>query len=413
MIISAELNPLHRRVFGVAALAALVLTACASDEQAAGFEDAEAASAEGGTDETVEEESESELPQVESGFFHEQLSNAPTVVDSQRPEQGEVITPVGTLSIDEIESIESVSAEEVGLDPVYQDEGATDAETLDYVPAEGEVFRVLNLSFTSHQDAAHSATSTMALNVDGAQTHLHDLDSQQEHRLLVSVPEDGSTRLVVSSEGHDQYVDVLTGEREDDDVAAAYYRDVVQQDPNHKYPIDSGRLGVEREAMYQTSGEEDDMVLNYDFGVSSVRLAAWTEEGGWADPGEAWLVVDRSYEVETEWPPMFGELEEVKMTFTTEVGDEATEEDHYDDGGIRNTAGELTTYTSVPNDMTEVALSLNGSATVEIPSGVGRGYFYSEGGTHEFTSEPLEVSFPDENSGSVEGEASEDEHNEE
>src|SRR5699024_12833921 len=99
-------------------------------------------------------------------------------------------------------------------------------EELDFAAAEGEVLRALDLSFAPEDDddLAYDdgpPPTDLSIRAGGPQTHLAELDLEDSTRTLVSVPQDGCAALVVSSEGHDQPGDLLTGERQDDDVAAA------------------------------------------------------------------------------------------------------------------------------------------------------------------------------------------------
>src|SRR5699024_12489134 len=106
---------------------------------------------------------------------------------------------------------------------------AVGREQLDVAAAEGAGRRAGGLSYAPEEDDARAyddgpPPTDLSIRAGGSQTHLAELDLEDSTRILVSVPQDGSAALVVSSEGHDQLVDLLTGERQDDDVAAAYYR---------------------------------------------------------------------------------------------------------------------------------------------------------------------------------------------
>lgn len=402
-----------RTTLSVAALAALTLTACGDDnDDAAEFEaaggDASADPQAEGTEAEVDEGPE--LPQVDSGFTYEDLSQNVTVTDTQRPESDEVITPTGTLSIDEVETIESVAPEEVGLDPQYEDEDEDDfdAEPLDYAPAEGEEFRVLNLSFSPDDEADHGTSTSVAISDGGAQDHLFDLGSEQQHRVLVSASDDA--QLVISSDGHDQYVDIYTGEREEEEIAAGYYREITQQDPSHTFPIEDGSLPL----LDRNDEVADPFEVEYDFHISSVRLVGWDEENGWASEGEAWLQVDYVFEFEVDAPaPNSGAgIEEIDWTLRAESeGEEFTYDYGERIGGPRHSYGdEGTASFAVPIETVDLDLSFDGTV------GVTTNYSYtlSEGSAFSFESELLEVSFPDERFGSDASEVDEaDEENDE
>ena len=386
-----------RTTLSVAALAALTLTACGEDnDDAAEFEaaggDASAAAGAEGTDDDVDEGPE--LPQVDSGFTHGDLSQNVTVTDTQRPENDEVITPTGTLSINEVETIESVGPQEVGLDPQYEedDEEDYDAEPLDYAPAEGEDFRVLNLSFTPDESADHGTSTSVAISDGGAQDHLFDLGNQQEFRVLVSASEEA--QLVVSSDGHDQHVDIRTGEREADEVAAGYYREITQQDPSHTFPIEDGSLPM----LDRNDEATDAYEADYDFHISSVRLVGWDEENGWASEGGTWLQVDYVFEIDAQGPNWGSGIEEVDWTLHAGAeGEEFTYDYGERIGGPRDNYGDESTASfAVPIETVDLDFSFAGTVGVTTTDS----YTLSEGSTFSFESEALEVSFPDENFGS-------------
>src|SRR5699024_6123186 len=145
-----------------------------------------------------------------------------TVTSTLNPENSTVITPTGTLSIDGLQELTSVPADAVDLDPELDEDG----EVLDFAAAQGEVLRAVDLSFTPVDEDAPGGgdglpATDLSVRAGGSQTHLAEIDGKYTDRILLSVPEDGSAVLVVSSEGHDQLVDLLTGERQGDDVAAS------------------------------------------------------------------------------------------------------------------------------------------------------------------------------------------------
>ncbi|GAA1801673.1 hypothetical protein [Nesterenkonia flava] len=382
----------------------LTLTACGNDEgdeadpDDNNVTDAEESSAE----ETTEEEDEGpSLPAAEAGLVYEDISQNVTVTDTHRPgDLGEVVVPGGVLTVESVETIESVAAEEIGEAVEEPEEGAPGGAPEEFRAADGEVFRILTLSYEVDEDAGHHTAASLALNVGGAQNHLQDLEMNNEYRILFSVPEDGGADLVISSDGHDQTVDVLTGERdEDDEVAAGYYRQITNQDVNHTFRIDDSIIAT----VDHRGRTSDDYVVDYDFHVSSVRLAAWSEEGGWANDGEAWLIIEWRYEVSADGPAIFQAVHEVDVTLTAESGDESYEENYYDDAGHVSSGDEHVTSIAVPLDTVDVALSFSGSAVAEL----GGSYELAGGDSVSFASDTLEVSFPDERYGSDEDEVDE------
>lgn len=406
-MMTATHNALIRSALSVATLSVLALTACGGDDSAeAEFEQSgsgeETARADDATvpadEERVPEDDadqDAEQPRTDPGFTFEGLSREVTVTDSQQPDEGQVITPTGTLTVTEVETIEAVAAEEIGLEPEYAEGGDVDgdADPLDYAPAEGEEFRVLNLSFSQDEGAEHGETTSVALASDGSQEHLVDLGGEQELRILISVPREA--QLVVSCDGHDQYMDALSGEREDDEVAAGYYRDVTGQDVNHTFPTETVDLAITSERGSQEG------VVNFDAHVSSANLAGWAEGEGWASEGEAWLVVEWNYEAGLEDYPMGVDIEEAWFTLSAAAkGETYSQEEHAESVVPR---GEVTTAFSVPVDVVDVDISLEGSAAVDAPGG------RLDIGTPNptFETEELPVAFPSEGGANDESPADE------
>src|SRR5699024_8586985 len=107
---------------GIAVLSTLMLTSCASETQPAGFADGENAAQ---TTESPAESSDGAAPAMtaDPGFVYEDISEAVTVTDTIRPELAEVITPSGTLTINEVQDVAAVAAEEIGLEPAEGSDG--------------------------------------------------------------------------------------------------------------------------------------------------------------------------------------------------------------------------------------------------------------------------------------------------
>jgi len=158
-------------------------------------------------------EEEPRLPSAEPGIlfadFPEDISAAETI----RPEQDEVTTPVGTLTIEKIEVLETVPAR------------AVEVPSRDYNgearPADGEIFRILNLSYSADASQVTEGEKhpfpILGLHSSGRYLHLSHLAPEQEHRILISLPVDDEARLAVYFDGDAQFIDVATGELLDDD----------------------------------------------------------------------------------------------------------------------------------------------------------------------------------------------------
>src|SRR5690625_5121397 len=157
---------------------------------------------------------EPNIPSALLSIVYADIIESSAAKETYRPEQDEVTTQVGTLTIHNVEVVETVPA------------AAVEVKTREFEgearPADGKIFRILNLSFTS--DASEVAESedqpypVLALRSSDLNLHLSHLVTGQEHRILLSLPEDEQAHLVVSYQGDEQYVDVATGELLDEGV---------------------------------------------------------------------------------------------------------------------------------------------------------------------------------------------------
>lgn len=209
---------------------------------------------------------------------------------------------------------------------------------------------------------------------------------------------------MVSSEGHDQFVDVLTGEREEDQIAAGYYRQVTQQDPNHTFPADTLVFPVEDSDGWNV----DDTEIEPDYHVSSVWLAGWVDDGGWADSDEVWLGVEWAYSLD-KYGDHSSRIAESASTLQVEVDGETQEHELYFDGG-HSASSEAVSYFPVPIDTIEVDILFDVDVTVDSRRNA---HVFTEGDNQSFTTDTLEVSFPDEAFGSDEEEVEEAEDEDE
>lgn len=413
------------KALALGTLAAVVLTGC-SEGGVAEFEDAAEATQDGAPDEAIEssgqvtdaaEETAAAPVEAEPGLVYEDISHAPAVLETLRPEDGAVVTPAGTLTVDEVEVVETVPAGEIGLseEEEGQEEQDEQVEQAQATAAEGEEFRILTMSFTPDEategigDEVLDVDAALALSIGGVQSHLHDLDGQQDFRILFSVPQDGSGSLTISSEGHDQSIDVLTGERAEDEVSAGYYREVTNQDLNHTFPVESDRVVLQHE---RREGDEGQASVDYDLRVNSVGLAGWSEQEGWAAPGEAWLVIDWAYQVAADNDVYAdGSTRDLDITLVADLGDQVVEGNVKNQDSRRTNRAGIVTVLAVPSDTVDVTLSLSGTAEFEIKSSA---YDVADEAQSrlEFATDQLEVAFPDTRYGSVADEVQEAEDNE-
>lgn len=208
--------------------------------------------------------------------------------------------------------------------------------------------------------------------------------------MLISAPQDSSTQFVIASEGHDQRIDVLTGERivDPQDPAAAYYREVTVQDLNHAFQIDDRNIAV------STVRGSDEIPLSQDPRINTVTLTAWTEESGWADEGQAWLLVDWELELDGHSGATRRVLvEDVDMTLKVDLGGETLTDNVKDPADKARFSHEQISSFEVDNEISELILSfdigigsLEGSINVDVVGDEATGY--------EFSTDDLEVEFP-------------------
>lgn len=391
-----------RRTFSLAALGALALSACGSGERAdfeetggSGASDGggSAASDDGGataSDDGGATAADADLPRLEAGFTVEEFTKDVTVASTLQPKNSTVITPTGVLSIDGLQEIATVSAESVGLEA----EKGEDGEALDLAPADGEVLRAIELSFapSSGDEAALDEAAPLtdiSISVGGSQTHLAEIDGEYSNRILISVPKDGSAFLVVSSEGHDQMVDLLTGERQADEVAAAYYRSDRLQEPHHTFP-----LPVDPFPVLYSDEADSEVTTTTAFQAATLGLTAWTETTGWADPGSAWLVMEWSAAItlNTEIPGLVRATDYSATASVTVDGETTTDEIHEDKLNLNSSnSEERTLVVAVPVDVSSATVSVSGGFSLEIDPGV---YEIDGPLDRTFESEDLTVDFP-------------------
>lgn len=392
--IRTTLPRIRQRILGLglAAVTALALSACGGTETAGFAEDpttaASVESTDGGTsgnDGDLENFGTVERVPVDSGFTYEELGKEITVSETIRPERNTVVTPAGVLTVQQVQAVDEVEPGKVGL-PSELDDGR---EVLSYAPADGEVFRVIEVAFES-TGPRNGPTAELSISIDGSQRHIATLGDESVVRLLVSLPEDGGTRLVVASDGHDQFVDVLTGEREEDDVAAAYYRDKAVQEPHHVIKAPALTFPTKTH-----SGPYEDLVTDFAFTIKSARLTAWNSADGWAAPGEAWLEVSWSHDLRAASESRLGNrFSPIIAGLRVDVDGDVQTADHLfeREWGTTGAKDEHTDWVSVPIDVESVAVSFGGKFTLEIPSG--QGAELTTDGSAEYSTDPYEVSFP-------------------
>lgn len=397
---------LGRRAFGLALLGTLALSACGTDE-AASFDTGDGGSDGGGASDGGSDENAggadnailANLPRLDAGFLVTDFTKDITVTATLQPTKNTVITPTGTLSIGTLQEVATVAADAVGLEAELDEDG----EVLDFAAADGEVLRAMDLTFTPFdEDAWMSGESEpvtdLSIRASGSQSHLAELTGRYEDRILVSVPEDGSGVLVVSCEGHDQLLDLSTGEREEDEIAAAYYRSNRIQELHHTFPVSVKSIPV----LYG-GGADSEITPEISLRATSLSLTAWTKQTGWADAGGAWLVLNWTSEcgIATEVPGVV-DKKEYSAVATMEAGGESSTDKVTRDSvnfAPSSTKDESTLVMPVPVDLAAATLSMSGTLTISMDAARGS-YAMDASGDLTFSSEPLTVEFTEDSGAS-------------
>lgn len=245
-------------------------------------------------DEAAEELDEVKAPPLPSAEAGAVLPTVPAdiaLTDEKSPgDAGKVITPGGVVTIGGVASAASYT--------ITGDDGTVEA----YQPADGEEFRVVSYSFARDENLEGLPPAvTLGIESGGQVKEVIDLSSSDvsdgEPRVLVSVPaDDPEATLLVSSAGHDQHVDLATGERKPDPVADTYYRKVTRQDV-----AKSLRYKAQPFTVDGSPGRRMSVTID----VDAVDLTPYVPEEfgnqGWADDGKAWLVVHYAAKSSSNW----------------------------------------------------------------------------------------------------------------
>src|SRR5699024_660769 len=321
-----------RRAFGLAAVGALALSACGSEEIArftdtggSGASDGGGAGASdgggGASDGGGTGAATADLPQLEAGFTVENFTKDVTVSNTLQPQNNTVITPTGTLTIDGVQEIATVPAEAVDLEAEMDEDG----EELDFAAAEGEVLRALDLSFAPEDDddLAYDdgpPPTDLSIRAGGSQTHPADRDRADR-----------------------------------------------VQEPHHTFPV-----SVEPFPVLYDGEPDDDIDATVSFQATTLTLTAWTEETGWAEPGGAWLVMDWSSEitVDTSTPGLVEAGSYSAVASVTVDGETTTDEVHADELLLSPSSNEeeRTLVVPVSAEMSAATVSMSGEFSVEVDS---------------------------------------------
>ena len=327
---------------------------------------------------------------AESGMVLEvpDVSGLATTDATTPGDAGTVVMPTGTLTIERVSTVETVPAQ-IGDDAT----SAADDETLR--PADGEVFRLVQVRYSDSggysstgQDADHEAempgSPMLSLSTDGQTQELGTLGSEHsEQAYIASVPAEGDASLVVSQAGHDQTVDLTTGERTPDDIAAAYYRDTTHADIEETLQIPTGHLELTGAHSGDTTKE---VALNVD--LSDAQIGAWDPEEGWAEPDTAWMHLSGSIALDLSGS---GEVHvtnaNVRVTVTPDAGDPIEVDIPLDE----TSTARLDMPIAVPVDIESFEITVD----AEVDTELGGSWEYRGDSTVNLESEPLVITVED------------------
>lgn len=268
-----------------------------------------------------------------------------------------VTTPSGTVEVKSVESTPSAPSALVGAGG---GEGVA-------VPAEGEAFFVVTLADGEASDGDETDEDpVVGFEMDGSPVQAPSLRDSGSTTFLISAPEYGQAFLTVEEEGKVQKLNLADGKRDEKTAAAGYYLDdpkapgTVKLDPVKA----TGTIGLNSEA-------EKTATMTPTLAMNSLEFTAWTKAKGWADEGEAWLLLNGNADMASSGA---GELRG-KATFVVEVladGDKAGEFTVKLDesGGARETQKAFAEPVSVPVDAKKLEMATSGTVAVSAAGGV-------------------------------------------
>lgn len=315
-LINIRRRPLGTSI-GLVALSAMLLSGCSAGSNDAEFADAT--------------ETASALKPVDADLLRvpadDDLGKITTTDAVDTDEESRIVVPSGEFKVSRISAVEKVPetviASSVAPEDAAPSEGDMPTEPStsasspegssgeDLGPAEGHRISLVSVDYTSNdsaQDPAYSsddgvastadlASPTLALDRDGQSRELPKLDEDGRHTYLISIPAEGKAEFVVTQDGHEQRLDLNTGKRLADEVAATYYRDKtepVEINEPLAFPDTTVKVGG-------TGGANGyDYKVKLTTELADARLTPWTKEQGWAEDGTAWLVIAGKAGIEAE-----------------------------------------------------------------------------------------------------------------
>lgn len=303
---------------GIIAVSALIMSGCGSSDDEAEFADAT--------------ETASDLKPVDADLLtvpqEADLGKVVSTDATNAGDEGNIVVPSGELKVTGISTVEQVpqSVIDNGVAPeaaaptddeglpeeTSEPESSEDADSGEALgAADGKKLSLVTVDYTSIDsdqgpglgsednpvDTADLASPTLTLDLDGQSRELPKLDEDGQRTYLMSIPAEGKAEFVVTQDGHEQRLDLNTGKRLNDEVAATYYREKTEPiEVNEPMAFPDITAGVGRSG----SSNSYDYKVKLSTELAEARLTPWTKENGWAEDGAAWLVIDGKAGIEPE-----------------------------------------------------------------------------------------------------------------
>ncbi|MGO0575525.1 hypothetical protein [Ornithinimicrobium panacihumi] len=361
---------LFRRTLATAGAAALLLTGCGAEDPA--DDSADAPQVTTGPAPTAEEAAPAPAdasaetgdmavatteapppppPEAQSGLLLTPLREDIPRQDVTQPDGGVFGTPDGTVEIVSVGRAETVPGHVMG--------GAESA----YVPASGEEFYVVDVTFVPGEDDQTPPTE-LYLESQGTRQLVGEL-AAGDTSFLASLPSGAEgAGLVVAADGHEQVFDLPSGARVPDPVTDTYLRRVLQQDLTDV--LDYGPVPGQEGRQFTSSVR-----------MRSARITPYVPprvgSERWADPGTMWLVLE--YRLEYDATESGWSDRNATLTWTVEGVDPVVQE-----GRLWGRDG--TVVVNVPSDLESFTVDVANQAEMRE---LGAGETVKDFGTQSLT----------------------------
>lgn len=362
---------------GILAVSSLLMSGCGKDNDDAEFADAT--------------ETASNLEPVAADLLtvpqEGDLGRIVSTNAAKTGDKGTIIVPSGKLSVTSVSTVEKVPKDVVDNGVSPEDSVASDetepptaeesAEATDEAsageelgPAAGKALSLVTVSYEANDpnsDLAYSATDdpgstedlaspTLDLDLDGQTRELPKLDENGQRTYLMSIPADGTAEFVVTQDGHEQRLDLHSGEREDDAVASTYYRastDPVEINEPLSFPDSTVKVG-------NKGSNKSDAEVKLTTDLAQAQLTPWTRDDGWAKEGTAWLIISGKADKDLDWT-----LSQSTAKFTYSLDPDSGDESSFE-ASVKGSPDNFEEVVAVPVETQTV--SVTGSAKVDLKS---------------------------------------------